>query len=286
MSKTALDAKRLNAFSMNPADLTLVTDPRDPLYDERVNLPVDEALVRNILLLGVKVAVLVAKSGDLVKVVDGRQRVKAAVEANRRLAAQGYDPIFVKVIIERGDDADLAGVMIATNELRQQDSVMVKAQKAQRLLNMGRDEETIAKIFGVTEGTIGNWLKLLELEPVVQKAVSAGKVTMTAALGVHGKPADVQRSVISKPTAAPTSKTESGSTKPVSAKPRRPQLTKEARQGMARVLECMPDILKVAAETGSSQEAEATKKLKRQSVEAFVAWLRATSEWAEATSKS
>jgi len=45
-----LNAKgKRDAFMFDPDDLVLVTDEKSPLYDDRVELPIDESLVMNIM---------------------------------------------------------------------------------------------------------------------------------------------------------------------------------------------------------------------------------------------
>ena len=121
--KTVIDAPRANMFMVEPEQLTLVTDENHPLYDPRVHLPVDDNLVRNIMAFGVKEPILVRKNGVEFEVVAGRQRTKAAIEGNKRLAKEGKEPMRVRAIIERGDEADMFGVMILENELRQDNTL-------------------------------------------------------------------------------------------------------------------------------------------------------------------
>lgn len=182
MGKSVFDEQRINAFSFAPEDLILIDDKNDPLYDPRVELPIDEAMVRSIMAHGVLEPILVRKDGDRAVVLDGRQRVKNAVEANKRLKAEGGLLIKVPVMPRRGDDADAFSVMITTNEHRIDDDVLSKAKKAQRLLNFGRSIPEVAVTFGVSEATIKNWGTLLDLAPQVRQAVSNGKITMTDAV--------------------------------------------------------------------------------------------------------
>jgi ParB family chromosome partitioning protein len=174
-------ASRLNAFSVDPESLTIITDEQHPLYDERVKLPLDEKLVLNIAAHGVKQPVIITKDGDTLIVVDGRQRVRAATEANRRLAKEGKETIRIPVMLQRGDDADLFGMSIFLNEQRQNDSMLVKAKKAQRLINLGRTEEEVAVVFGTSSAAIRQWVKLFDLAPQVRAAVDAGEISASAA---------------------------------------------------------------------------------------------------------
>ncbi len=190
-SRAALDGKRLNAFALDPDKVVIIGLDTDDgkehyLWDERANDPLDENMVRNIMVNGVLQAIIVQKDGDRVLVVAGRQRVKNAREANRRLAKEGKQLIEVPAFPRRGDDADLFGVFVSENEHRRGDSPLVRAAKAQRLLNMGKTEDEVAIQFGLTKQHLGYLLKLLELSPKVRKAVDEERLSAAAAMQLHG----------------------------------------------------------------------------------------------------
>lgn len=115
---SALNAQRSDAFALEPEKFTLITAPEHPLYDPRVHDEPDESLVRNVMTYGVIEPVIIRRNGEKVEVVAGRGRVKAALEANRRLTAEGKQPIRVPAILKRGQDADMFGVLISENECR------------------------------------------------------------------------------------------------------------------------------------------------------------------------
>ena len=100
MAKNSVEAYgasgKTNVLSFETDALTIITDPAHSLYDERIHLPLDEAITLNIMALGVREPILVWKDPETGKVlvVDGRQRVRHAIEANRRLTARG-EPGFV-----------------------------------------------------------------------------------------------------------------------------------------------------------------------------------------------
>ena len=84
-SKDAYGAEGTTSLlSFDPDKLVLVEDKNSPLYDPRIDLPIDEPMVASILALGVQEPVLVWKDPEdgQVKVVAGRQRVKNAREAS------------------------------------------------------------------------------------------------------------------------------------------------------------------------------------------------------------
>lgn len=200
MAKQALDGTRLNAFGMDPCALIVVgldtkDGPEHTLYDPRIKLPLDDSLIRNIMVYGVQVPVLVRKTGveEKPEVVDGRQRVRAAREANKLLTKEGKEPVLVPVVVRKGEDHRLYGISVSANEQRKDDSPLAKARKAARFLDMGRSEDDVALAFGCTTQAVKQWLKLLELAPEVLRAVDEGLLTAHQAQGLGHLSKDKQR---------------------------------------------------------------------------------------------
>jgi ParB family chromosome partitioning protein len=185
-SRDSLNAKgKRDAYMFDPEDLILVTDEKSPLYDERVKLPLDEALVLNIMFApdgvpqGVLEPVNVARNAETgkVEVIDGRQRVKAAREANKRLKKKGLEPVWVPAMIKRTNPHSAMGMLISSNEHRQNDTPLGKAKKAQRYIDLGRDESEIATLFGISVASVKNMLSLLDAPAAVRNAVESGKIS-------------------------------------------------------------------------------------------------------------
>jgi len=191
MGKQLLDGKRESMFRVDPDDLTIIgldteDGPEHPLWDERIKLALDEAMVLNIMDLGIRepVVVVVQGKGDdrIAAVVDGRQRVRHAREANKRLAKRGEPKIDVPVVAEKGmSEKEQMQLSASLNEIRQEDPVMTKAAKAARMKARGSTFKEIALAFGVTEQTIGLWININSLTDVVKKAIANGQLTPTAA---------------------------------------------------------------------------------------------------------
>ncbi len=189
MAKNSIDAYgaagKTNLLMFDPEKLVLVTNVSSPLYDPRVTLPVSESLVRNIMAVGVLQPVLVCKNAETgeTEVVAGRQRVKAAREANKRLVAQGCEPIQVPAVTRRASSgADQLGVLVSENELREADTPLGRAEKMRRLMDLGRSEDQLAVTFGCTTQTVRNTLALLDCTATVRNAVEAGKINVGHAL--------------------------------------------------------------------------------------------------------
>jgi len=186
---------------VDPNELIIIgldTDDRQehPLFDERVFLPVDENLVKNILVYGIQQPVLVRKEASKMYVVDGRQRTRAARKASGNASAAGEYGVKVPVRQVKADDHRVQGIMISTNELRQEDDTLAKAVKAQRLFDMVGDIAEVAIAFGRTETTIRNWLLLVEADPRVHAAIKAGRVSVTAATEIARLKREDQKGVL------------------------------------------------------------------------------------------
>ena len=207
MGSQVLPGKRRQSFLLPPEDLVLITDKDHPLYDERVELPPDEKIVRNMMKYGVRVALKVRKDGESIEVVDGRRRTINAREANRRLVEEGRDPLLVACEVSRGTDQDHADEMTMLNELRRGDDPITKARKIQRYLDSGRTVEEASMVWGVGEASIKNYLKMLDCAPAVQEAVAAGRLGFTAAQPLAKLPrAEQNAAVADLPPAAKNGK--------------------------------------------------------------------------------
>lgn len=186
MAKTAIDAKRGNVFMLEPERLTLVTDKDHPLYDPRVEDEPSESMILNVAMHGVLEPILVRKNGNDIEVIVGRGRTKAALEANRRLRAEGKPTLLIPAMVKGGSDADLFGIVISENEIRREDSMVNKGEKARKLLNMGHSVQQIAVTFGVTRQAVDSWLAVQQLPQQIKDAVESGELSATAALQLAG----------------------------------------------------------------------------------------------------
>ena len=202
MAKNSIDAYgasgKTNVLNFEPSALTIITDPAHPLYDERIHLPLDESMVLNIMALGVREPILVWKDPEtgLVLVVDGRQRVRHAEEANRRLAARGEPLIFVPGVAQRGTMEHMGDLMISMNEARRNDPPMTRARKMATFAGRGYSEARLAIIFACSEITVRNTLALLDCTQAAQNAADSGQITLTHAKALAKLAPDEQRAKV------------------------------------------------------------------------------------------
>ena len=109
MGKTALPeaVRRSDTFILEPDDLTIITDPANPFFDPRSELPIDSPemqwLIESIMEAGKNYSpISVRKNGkhedgkNVIEVIDGRQRLKAIREINRRYAEIGKEPLLIE----------------------------------------------------------------------------------------------------------------------------------------------------------------------------------------------
>lgn len=247
-AKQALPFKRRSSYLADPADLYMEEDPGKRHYDPRVHNPPNERDVRWIMKHGVQKAVLVSKEGDRVVVIDGRQRVINALEANRRLEEQGVDPIMIPVAPKRGDAVTLFQIRVICNKHRKDDDPVTEAYTMQQYLDMGHNEEDCADLWGVTKQTVKNRLYLLELAPEVQKAVVEGKITVTRALKLRNLSFEDQVEALSR--------------KPRARKSRRP--SKKKVRHVLSANGALPTPVRAAIQwaNGEIDDAEATRQIK------------------------
>ena len=208
---------------IDPDKLTLVTDEAHPLYDERVHLPVDEALVASIMADGILENIGIVKDPENGKILVsfGRQRVRAAREANKRLKKSGAELILVPCVVKRNDMASLFGMSISENEIRQADPPIVRATKLRRFMQMGRDEAQAAIRFGISTSTVKNLLGLLEASAAVRKAVDKGEVSVSEGYKLAKLEPDEQREKLEKIRTEAPREVKKGKKRAAGAKKRR-----------------------------------------------------------------
>jgi len=247
MSKTAfVNAKRGSTFRFTPENLFLVTDRTHPLYDKRVEWPLEEWLVKSIMLRGVIEPVLIGKYPDFVDadgvpvpvVIDGRRRVLHAREAETRLLAEGGTGIIVECVLRKVSESAASSMMIVANEHKVADTPINKARKMAHVKALGLDsDEELCEMFNVSTTALRDWDKLLELaEPVLDK-LDAAKLTAHAALELHGLPRQEQIDALDAALAAAngTAPSANDMRKAVKAKASKPQRATRQRGNKAKL---------------------------------------------------
>jgi len=201
MSSDTPIQKDKNVLLIDPERLVIVKKDTDPLFDERGKWPVNEAMVKSIMVYGVIESITVRVNGEkngepIFEVIDGRQRTINCREANKRLEKEGSQTHRIACRVRNDEEKVLMGIMVTANEVRRGDALMTKAHKAQRLLAAGQTEAEAAVAFGCSVATIKNLLLLLECDKTVQTAVANGELSADIAKKMAKMTKEEQRNAL------------------------------------------------------------------------------------------
>lgn len=220
---------RISAYTFDPSELTLITDSKDPLYDVRVEDPIDRAFALNIAARGVQTAIDVRRRGAQSIVIRGKQRTKAVIVVNVLAAGAAYtgpikaihnaihefgaDADFVKKVTlwvkkalkiralpaNAGDDRDARMSMRTENAYRRGDSLQARIRFAQEEHERyGTPADEIAANENVSVATVKRWLAMDSSTPRRPKkrgkaSRPSGKqiATLVEQIRVHATPREL-----------------------------------------------------------------------------------------------
>jgi ParB family chromosome partitioning protein len=147
--------------------------PRTLFDDEEIR-----ALADSIRRTGVLQPVLVRRVNGHFQLVAGERRLRAA-----RLAGLQRIPAVVREI----DDRRMLELALVENLQRRDLNPIEKARAFQKLVETtGATQEDVGKAVGLSRPTIANFLRLLDLPPEIQEAVSRGTLSMGHARALLG----------------------------------------------------------------------------------------------------
>jgi ParB-like chromosome segregation protein Spo0J len=214
MSKMYGEQSLGKVYRFLPEQLTVVTESDSGVSDERALLPYAEKMVRSMLKHGQLLPIIVRENGRLdhgprrMEVVDGRQRLSAIIEANRRLVKEGGEPLLVEAVVKRatGDDDIARQVVIAANELRIPDPPSVRAAKVLRMRDAGMKIADIAVSFGESQSQVRDLLSLAGLDRTSKTAVDEGVLPLTSAKKLEKLSSKERAGVVDEAKASPRGK--------------------------------------------------------------------------------
>jgi ParB family chromosome partitioning protein len=155
---------------------------------QRVEQQALQSLADSIAIHGVLQPVIVTEVFDGYQLIAGERRVRAA-----QLAGLEHVPAVVRQMAKR----DQLAVAIVENVQRADLNPMEEAHAFRQLGDeFGLNQDEIAKRVGRARSTVANTLRLLDLSPDVQLALSEGSVTEGHARALAGAPAAVQPSIL------------------------------------------------------------------------------------------
>lgn len=147
-----------------------------------------ESLAASIALHGVLQPVLVTEVLDGYQLVAGERRVRAA-----QMAGLDHVPAIVRQMAER----DQLAVALVENVQRSDLNAMEEAHAYRQLVDdFGLTQDDIASRVGRARSTVANTLRLLDLDPSVQQALSEGNITEGHARAMLGADPPAQRQLV------------------------------------------------------------------------------------------
>jgi ParB family chromosome partitioning protein len=172
-----------------PVEIPISRIKRNPYQPrQRVEQQALEQLAASIAVHGVLQPVLVTETLDGYQLVAGERRVRAAQIA-------GLDR--VPAIVRQMAAKDQLAIAIVENIQRADLNAMEEAHAYRQLADEFKlTQDEIATRVGRARSTIANTLRLLDLEPAVQQALSDGDITEGHARALIGAPAAAQKQLL------------------------------------------------------------------------------------------
>jgi len=210
MSKTAIAASRGTIFKVDPKKLVIVgidtahkSKREHPLWQPRINLPINHDMVESMVAFGPIEPVECRKNGtnkdgsDVLEVIFGVQRTRSLRIANDIRVKKGLEPWPMKVLVTSRDDNEAGEVIQVENHQRQNDDKITTALAMREQLDLGKDEEYVARVlFRCDVQTMQRTLALLDLDDEVKRHVQTGALSAHAAYELRGEPRERQREIV------------------------------------------------------------------------------------------
>ena len=147
-------------------------------------------LANSIIKYGVIQPIVLRNIGDKYEIIAGERRYKASCLAGLKK---------VPAIINNTDDNTSAEIALMENFQRKNLSVIEEAQSYKKLMDRGFTQEEIASKLGVSQSSIANKMRLLNLPKDVQNALLYNKISERHARSLLSLPdADMQRNLLNK----------------------------------------------------------------------------------------
>lgn len=147
-------------------------------------------LANSIIKYGVIQPIVLRNIGDKYEIIAGERRYKASCLAGLKK---------VPAIINNTDDNTSAEIALLENLQRKNLSIIEEAQSYKKLMDRGFTQEEIASKLGVSQSSIANKMRLLNLPKDVQNALLYNKISERHARSLLSLPdADMQRNLLNK----------------------------------------------------------------------------------------
>ena len=147
-------------------------------------------LANSIIKYGVIQPIVLRNIGDKYEIIAGERRYKASCLAGLKK---------VPAIINHTDDNTSAEIALLENLQRKNLSVIEEAQSYKKLMDRGFTQEDMASKLGVSQSSIANKMRLLNLPKEVQNALLYNRISERHARSLLSLPdADMQKNLLNK----------------------------------------------------------------------------------------
>lgn len=147
-------------------------------------------LANSIIKYGVIQPIVLRNIGDKYEIIAGERRYKASCLAGLKK---------IPAIINNTDDNTSAEIALLENLQRKNLSVIEEAQSYKKLMDRGFTQEDIASKLGVSQSSIANKMRLLNLPKEVQNALLYNRISERHARSLLSLPdADMQKNLLNK----------------------------------------------------------------------------------------
>ncbi|GAF78946.1 unnamed protein product [marine sediment metagenome] len=139
--------------------------PRE-IFDENALAELEASIAAD----GILQPIVVRPAGKRYQVVMGERRLRAAMNAGRRL---------VPALVRDVTDPQMLELSLVENIQRQDLNPMERARAYKRLMrSLSITQDEAARRVGVSRATVANFVRLLDLPDVIQEHVSRGTISM------------------------------------------------------------------------------------------------------------
>lgn len=164
---------------------------------ERNALPTNENTIESILAVGVIQPVSVRREKDQLVLEDGRQRVKNAREANKRLVAQGKERRKIPYILSYASVAEAVTRGHVTNHHRFKDAPSQTARDVAAYMALGHSSDEAQMAFNLkSKAHVAASLLLADAASAVLEALDKGVIKYAAAVRIARMPREEQAGVL------------------------------------------------------------------------------------------
>jgi ParB family chromosome partitioning protein len=204
LRESGIEASKTSTIWAFPEEFIIVDDPNHPLFDPSMYAPLDQDFVDSIRQRGVDSPVLIWRDGIdgtsgkmRLLVVGGRQRVRASLLVNEERVKAGQEPRKVPFIYKTGQPEDLILVAIEEN-LRSNRSLLSRAWKAMKALELGHTRKRVAQASQVPENYLDDLISLVSMDPAAQRAFELGLLPQASLRDLAMVPRAEQGGVVEK----------------------------------------------------------------------------------------